>query len=111
RPASRVEGESSFGAARSANQPVQLWRWSPAACRFFPRRSAPMLITRVEPSGVCVFCNKEREVAAVVIDGQQEVLLCWSDIKKHAQMRMRMNGFSDSEGSLKATDQVMVTSK
>jgi len=49
-----------------------------------------LTIKRVEPSGTCVFCNKEREVAAVVLDGQPEVLLCWSDIKKHAQMRMRM---------------------
>jgi hypothetical protein len=48
-------------------------------------------IKRVQASGTCVFCNKEREVAAVVMDGQQEVLLCWNDIKKHAQMRMRMN--------------------
>ena len=49
-----------------------------------------LTIKRVESSGTCVFCNKEREVAAVVMDGQPEVLLCWSDIKKHAQMRMRM---------------------
>jgi hypothetical protein len=53
---------------------------------------AMLTIKRVEPSGTCVFCNKEKEVAAVVLDGQQEVMLCWSDIKKHAQMRMRMNG-------------------
>jgi hypothetical protein len=51
-----------------------------------------LTIKRVEPSATCVFCNKTRECAAVILDGQQEVLLCWSDIKKHAQMRMRMNG-------------------
>ena len=56
-----------------------------------------LTIKRVESSGTCVFCNKEKEIAAVVLDGQPEVLLCWNDIKKHAQMRMRMNAALQNE--------------
>jgi hypothetical protein len=62
-----------------------------------------LTIKRVEPSGTCVFCSKEKEVAAVVLDGQQEVMLCWSDIKKHAQMRMRMNGQPEKKSATTAT--------
>ncbi len=49
-----------------------------------------LTIVRVEEIGKCVFCGREKEVVAVVMDGKSEVLLCWADIKKHAQMRMRM---------------------
>jgi hypothetical protein len=52
-----------------------------------------LTIKRVVEMGTCVFCNREKEVCAVVMDGQShEVQLCWADVKKHAQMRMRMNG-------------------
>jgi hypothetical protein len=49
-----------------------------------------LTIKRVEAQGTCAFCAKDKEVAAVVMDGQPEVLLCWGDRRKHAQMRMRM---------------------
>lgn len=51
-----------------------------------------LTINRVEESGRCVFCGKEKEVAAVVMEGKKEVLLCWADVRKHAAMHMRMNG-------------------
>ena len=53
-----------------------------------------LTIKRVVESGVCVFCNKSKEVVAVVLDGQAagEILLCWPDVKKMAQMKMRMTG-------------------
>jgi len=67
---------------------------------FRKKETFMLTIKRVEPSGTCVFCSKEKEVAAVVMDdGQQEVLLCWADIKKHAQMRMRMNGQPEKKPS------------
>lgn len=65
-----------------------------------------LTINRVEPSGTCVFCSKEKEVAAVVMDGQKEILLCWADIKKHAQMRMRMNGQPEKKSVAPASTSV-----
>lgn len=50
-----------------------------------------LTINRVE-EGLCAFCGKQKEVAAVVMDAKKEVLLCWADVKKHAQMHMRMSG-------------------
>ena len=52
-----------------------------------------LTITRVVEEATCLFCNKTKEVARVVMDGGKgEVLLCWADLRKHAQMKMRMNG-------------------
>lgn len=51
-----------------------------------------LTINRIEQMGPCAFCGKEKEVAAVVMDGKREILLCWSDVRKHAAMHMRMNG-------------------
>ena len=66
-----------------------------------------LTINRVEASGTCVFCSKEKEVAAVVMDGQKEVLLCWADIKKHAQMRMRMNGQTEKKSPTPPVSEVV----
>ena len=53
-----------------------------------------MMIKRVLEDGTCVFCDKEKEVAAVVMNGQSngEILLCWADVRKMAHMQMRMHG-------------------
>lgn len=58
-----------------------------------PESGTHMLtVKRVIDSDTCLFCNKQKEVAAVQMDGQTEVLLCWNDVRKMAHMRMRMNG-------------------
>lgn len=54
-----------------------------------------LTIKRVIESDTCLFCSKQKEVAAVQMDGQTEVLLCWNDVRKMAHMRMRMNGKQD----------------
>lgn len=51
-----------------------------------------LTVKRVIESDTCLFCNKQKEVAAVQMDGQTEVLLCWNDVRKMAHMRMRMSG-------------------
>jgi len=52
-----------------------------------------LTILRVEEMAKCAFCSRDKEVAAVQMDGSKtEVLLCWADVRKHAAMRMRMNG-------------------
>jgi len=61
----------------------------------FLGRSVMLTILRVEELAKCAFCSREKEVAAVLMDGSKtEVLLCWADVRKHAAMRMRMNGQS-----------------
>jgi hypothetical protein len=51
-----------------------------------------LTIKRVIDNDTCLFCSKQKEVAAVQMDGQVEVLLCWTDVRKIPHMRMRMNG-------------------
>jgi len=51
-----------------------------------------LTIKRILENDTCLFCSKQKEVVAVLMDGQTEVLLCWSDVRKMAHMRMRMNG-------------------
>ena len=61
-----------------------------------------LTINRVMENGTCVFCSKEKEVAAVILDGQGEILLCWADVRKIAQMRMRMLGQPKGKPEVKA---------
>jgi hypothetical protein len=56
-----------------------------------------LTIKRVVENDTCLFCSKQKEVAAVQMDGQTEVLLCWADVRKMAQMRMRMNGKQEAK--------------
>lgn len=51
-------------------------------------------LKRVQAEGLCVFCDKSKEVVAVAMDGEGpgEILLCWADVKKMAHMKMRVGG-------------------
>ena len=51
-------------------------------------------INKVLESATCALCDKDKEVASVVIEAQgtSEILLCWADVRKMTHMQMRMNG-------------------
>lgn len=53
-----------------------------------------LTIKKVIEAGMCALCDKEKEVAAVIMDGRgaSEIQLCWADVRKMANMQMRMNG-------------------
>lgn len=53
-----------------------------------------LTLKQVQETGRCVFCNRDKEVITVVMEGQPggEVQLCWTDLRKMAHMRMRLGG-------------------
>lgn len=72
-----------------------------------------LTIKRVIESDTCLFCSKQKEVAAVQMDGHPEVLLCWADVRKMLHMRMRMNGKAESRpiSAMPAAGQPVVAAK
>ncbi len=53
-----------------------------------------LTLKQVQETGRCVFCNRDKEVITVSMDGhpQADVQLCWTDLRKMAHMRMRLGG-------------------
>lgn len=51
-------------------------------------------IKQVQETGRCVFCNRDKEVITVGMEGHPaaDIQLCWSDLRKMAYMKMRMHG-------------------
>jgi hypothetical protein len=51
-----------------------------------------MTIKQVQETGRCVFCNRDKEVITVGMDGHPaaEIQLCWSDLRRMAHMKMRI---------------------
>src|SRR4051794_11810389 len=92
-------GTTGFGSAKHGSRPrgsdlcLADHEWLGSIQHSFLEVCKVITIKKVVPEGTCVFCDKQKEVVAVVMDGgTAEVMLCWADVKKHAQMRMRMNG-------------------
>ena len=53
-----------------------------------------LTLKQVQETGRCVFCNRDKEVITVSMEGhpQADVQLCWTDLRKMAHMRMRLGG-------------------
>jgi hypothetical protein len=50
-------------------------------------------IKQVQETGRCVFCNRDKEVITVGMEGHPaaDIQLCWSDLRRMAHMKMRIH--------------------